>query len=51
MTIRLLRCGHCGHMMRYGKLRCGYCRHAAPMLNWAGVVLVVIVAAALVFWH
>lgn len=51
MTIRLISCRACGHMMRLGSSRCGQCGNPAPASNWTvthigAVVLLVVVAGA-----
>ena len=51
MTVRLLPCSRCGHMMRFGASECGQCGAPAGLANRASVhvtVLAAVVVAAIV---
>ncbi|MHC0052828.1 hypothetical protein [Actibacterium sp. D379-3] len=43
MTVRLFRCKHCGHKMRFAGNRCGYCYR--PKSAFQNSVLVCLLAA------
>ena len=39
MTVRLIACTSCGHMIRFGASHCGQCMAPSPALNRTSVHL------------
>lgn len=50
MNIRLFRCGHCGHALRFGTGYCSVCHAPAPLFNRPSTYAAIAGALALTIW-